>query len=259
MRKILVVIMLPLLMVACSQGPNEKGEYVIKPGGNANEIHIKYNAGGNLEYIQQYAGEKAEGLFLNFHDNQQPDNLTFIKEGKNQGTGLVFHKNGLLNNFGNYLDGERSGWFYVFDRNGELTGRREYLLMQGKSYLNQWIEYDRNGLPDKMNSSYLNVKAWKDTIKNGEEFQMSVVLEASFFKQYMLLIVGPFNENFQLAANSSCDTIKSNNYSALYKTKNYKKGKNVIRGMVQEIKLKDKENSYEVRKIYFSKEFFVSK
>ncbi|HNZ43606.1 MAG TPA: hypothetical protein PLI16_06585 [Bacteroidales bacterium] len=259
MRNILVVLMLSLLMVSCSQGPNEKGEYVIKPGGDAKEIHVKYNANGNLEYIQQYAGEKAEGIYLNFHDNQQPDNLTFIKEGKNHGTGLVFHKNGMLNNVGNYVDGERSGWFYVFDRNSVLTGKREYIVLDGKSYLNQWIEYDRNGLPDKMNSSYLNVKAPKDTIKNGEEFQLSVALEASFFKQYMLLIVGPFDEKYQLPANATCDTIKSNNYNALYKTKSYKKGKNVIRGMVQEIKLKDNESAYEVRKIYFSTEFFVSK
>jgi len=259
MRKILVVLVLSLCVVSCSQRPNEKGEYVIKPGGEAKEIHVKYDASGNLEYIQQYANEKAEGLYLNFHDNQQPDNLTFIKEGKNHGTGLVFHKNGLLNNFGNYADGERTGWFYVFDRDGVLTGRREYLLVQGKSYLNQWIEYDRNGLPDKMNSSYLNVKAQKDTIKDGEEFQMTVVLEASFLKQYMLLIVGPFDGKFQLPANAACDTIKSNNYSALFKTKNYKKGSNVIRGMVQEIKLKDNESAYEVRKIYFSKDFFVGK
>ena len=259
MKKIAVVFALMILLVSCSQKPNEKGEYIVKPNKNSQEVRIKYKPDGSIDYIQQYKDGKPDGLYMNFQKNQNLDNLTYLKEGKNDGTGLAFHKNGFLNNFGRYIDGEKSGWFYVFNRNGELTGRREYLLMQGKSYLNQWIEYDRNGLPDKMNSSYLNVKAGKDTIKNGDEFQLSVVLEASFFKQYMLLIVGPFNENFQLAANSSCDTIKSNNYSALYKTKNYKKGKNVIRGMVQEIKLKEKESAYEVRKIYFSKEFFVSK
>ncbi len=259
MKKILAVLSLLLIFGSCSQKPNDKGEYVVNPGGQSKEIRIKYKENGGIEYIKQYAGDQAEGLYLNFHDNQNPDNMTFIKDGKNTGSGLVFHKNGQLNNVGQYIDGEKTGWFYVFDKNSVLTGKREYVFVDGKSYMNQWIEYDENGLPDKMKSSYLSTKAVKDTIRKGEEYKLNISLEASYFKQYMLLIVGPFDEKYNLPPNAACDTIKSNNYSAVYTTKTYKNGVNTIRGMVQEIKLSDKEDAYNVRKIYFSKEFFVSK
>ena len=259
MKKFLLALSLPLLFASCSQQPNEKGEYIIKPNGQSKEIRIKYKENGGIEYIKQYTDDKPDGLYLSFHDNQNPDNMTFIKDGKNSGTGLVFHKNGILNNFGRYIDGEKTGWFYVFNREGLLTGKREYVIVDGKSYMNQWVEYEPDGSADRINSSYLSLKAKKDTIKSGEEFQMNVTLEASYFKQYMLMIVGPFDEKYTLPKNAACDTIKSTNYTALYKTKIYKNGKNSVRGMVQEIKLSDKEDAYNVRKIYFTKEFFVSR
>jgi len=254
-----MAVLMLLLFVSCTPRPNEKGEYVVSPGKNADEIHIKFNDDGTLGYISQYRDGKPEGLYLNFLKNRNPDNMTFLKEGKNYGTGLVFHKNGLLNNFGQYVDGEKSGWFYVFDRNSILTGKREYVLVNGNSYLNQWIEYDQNSVPDRLNSSYLSLKAVKDTIKNGEEYLLNVSLEASFFRQYMLLIVGPFDEKFNLPPGAACDTIKSTNYAALYRTSAYKNGLNTVRGMVQEIKLKDNNSAYDVRKIYFAKDFLVHK
>jgi len=258
MKKVAVIFAIMILLGSCSQKPNEKGEYIIKPNENSQEVRIKYKEDGSIDYIQQFKDGKPEGLYMNFQKNLGLDNLTFLKDGKNDGIGMAFHKNGYLNNFGRYTAGEKTGWFYVFNREGLLTGKREYVLVDGKSYMNQWVEYDQNGLADKFNSSYLNLKAKKDTIKSGEEFQMNVTLEASYFKQYMLMIVGPFDEKFNLPKDATCDTIKSVNYTASYKTKTYKRGKNLVRGMVQEIKLKDdSDDKYNYRKIYFTKEFFV--
>ena len=258
MKKIAVVFALMILLVSCSQKPNEKGEYIVKPNKNSQEVRIKYKPDGSIDYIQQYKDGKPDGLYMNFQKNQNLDNLTYLKEGKNDGTGLAFHKNGFLNNFGCYIDGEKTGWFFVFNREGILTGKREYVIVDGKSYMNQWVEYEPDGSADRINSSYLSLKAKKDTIKSGEDFQMNVTLEASYFKQYMLMIIGPFDEKFNLPKDAKCDTIKSVNYSATYTTKTYKRGKNLVRGMVQEIKLKDdSDDKYNYRKIYFTKEFFV--
>lgn len=251
------IFLLSIIFVACTQKPNNKGEYVIKPNEQSKEIRIKYKENGSINYIQQYSEDKPEGLYLNFHNNQNPDNLTFIKNGKNNGTGLVFHNNGLLNNVGQYFNGEKTGWFYVFDKKSVLTGKREYVLIDGKSYMNQWIQYDQNGNPDKYNSSYISLNALKDTISQGEKFQLRVTLEASYFKQYMILIVGPFDENFKLIEDARCDTIKSTNYMANYITDQYKKGENILRGMVQELKHNEAGSGYSVRKIYFTKKFYV--
>ncbi len=259
MNKIVVILIFITIMIsACGPKPNDKGEYVINPGGQAKEIRIKYDKNGGIEYIKEFANGKPEGLYMNFHENQNPDNLAFIKNDKNTGTGVVFHKSGQLNNFGQYTDGEKTGWFYVFNKSSELICKREYILLDGKSYLNQWIEYDDNGMPDKRHSSYLGINAEKDTIKKGDTYQLNISLEASYLKQYMLLVIGPFDEKYHLPANAACDTISSNNYMTKYTTKTYKHGENIIRGMVQEIRLKKQDDaSYNVRKIYFTKEFFV--
>ncbi|MCK9612198.1 MAG: hypothetical protein PHR81_05510 [Bacteroidales bacterium] len=251
------IFLLSIIFVACTQKPNNKGEYVIKPNEQSKEIRIKYKENGSINYIQQYSEDKPDGLFLNFHNNQNPDNLTFIKNEKNTGTGLVFHNNGLLNNVGQYIDGEKTGWFYVFDKNSVLTGKREYIIIDGKSYMNQWIQYDHNGEPDKYSSSYISLKPIKDTINKGEKYQLKISLEASYFKQYMILIVGPFDENFKLPENKKCDTIKSSNYIANYSTDKYKNGENIIRGIVQELKRNDTGTGYSVRNIYFIKKFYV--
>lgn len=259
MKNNTIIFALCLLFVSCSQQPNKKGEYVIKPIDQAKELRIKYKANGNIEYIQQYTGDKPDGLYLSFHDNQNPDNMAFLKNEKNNGTGLVFHKNGVLNNFGQYIEGEKNGWFYVFDKSGMLTGKREYINIKDKSYLNQWIEYSSDGAADKINSSYISLNTDKDTIQKGDEFRLSVCLEASYFKQYMIMIVGDFDEKFNLSQSAVCDTIKSVNYVASYNTKTYKHGKNILRGMVQEIKHSDDINTkFNIRKIYFTKEFYVN-
>lgn len=258
MKRIITISAMLLILVSCSQQPNNKGEYVIKPNEQSKELRIKYKENGNIEYIQQYTNDKPDGLYLSFHDNQNPDNMTFLKDGKNNGSGLVFHKNGILNNFGQYFEGEKKGWFYVFDKNGVLTGKREYLIIDGKSYLNQWIEYSSDGVADKISSSYISLNTDKDTIQKGDEFRLSVLLEASYFKQYMLVIIGPFDEKYNLPQGAECDTIKSINYVASYNTKTYKHGKNIIRGIVQEIKHSEDINvKFNVRKIYFTKEFYV--
>jgi hypothetical protein len=246
-----------IFLTACTNKPNEKGEYVIKPNEQSKEVHIKYQDDGGIDYIQEYSGDNPQGLFVNFKKGIVKD-ISTIKDGKNNGCGLVFHSNGLLNNFGQYVNGEKSGWFYVFDKRGNLSGKREYVSLNGKEYLNQWIDYKPDGSIEKPSSNFIKVMPVKDTIQQDEEYQLNISLEAAYFKQYMIMAVGPYDENFNLPAGAKCDTIKSTNFVATYKTKTYKKGNNVVRGMVLDLQPDVKDpRKINTRKIYFSHEFRV--
>ena len=91
-----------------------------------------------------------------------------------------------------------------------------------------------------------------------EEYKLNISLEAAYFKQFMVLITGPFDENFALPKGAKCDTIKSVNFAATYKTKNYKKGANILRGMVLDLQPDAKDpKKISTRKIYFSHDFRV--
>ena len=244
-------------LAACNSKPNDKGEYVIKPNEQSQELHIKYQDNGKIDYIQEYANGIPQGIFLNLKKGSLKD-ISFINDGKNNGCGVVFHNNGLLNNFGQYVNGQKKGWFYVFDKNGNLSGKREYLTVNGAEYLNQWVDYKPDGSVENLTSNYIRVVPIKDTIKQDEEYRLNISLEAAYFKQFMIMAVGDYDENFNLPAGAKCDTIKSSNFVATYKTKTYKKGNNIVRGMVLDLQpdVKD-EKKVNIRKIYFTHEFRV--
>ena len=257
MKKYLVLVAAVFMLSSCSNRPNDKGEYVIKPGNSTKELHVKYSADGNIEYIQEYKDGKPDGMLMNYH-KQNPKNISFIEKDKNQGCGVVFHNNGNVNNFGQYVDGQKTGWFYVFNTDEIMTGKREYLNVEGKEFLNQWIEYASNGSIKQEESNYIKVAPAAEKIKQGEDFVMNVSLEAAYFKAYMIVVVGPFDANYALPANAKCDTVKAVNFVATYRTKTYNKGKNLLRGMVQDLRPDEKDpKKINVRKIYFSQEFKV--
>jgi hypothetical protein len=258
LRKYYLLMVFPIfLLTACNNKPNEKGEYVIKPNDKLKELHIKYQDDGKIDYIQEYDGGNPQGLFVNFNKGILK-NISNIKDSKNNGCGMVFHNNGLLNNFGQYMNGEKTGWFYVFDKSGNLSNKREYVSVGGKEYLNQWIDYKPDGSIDKLTSNFIKLVPVKDTIVQDEEYQLNVSLEAAFFKHYMVMAIGDYDENFNLPKGAKCDTIKSKDFVATYKTKTYKKGNNLIRGMVLDLQPDVKEpGKVNIRKIYFSHEFRV--
>jgi hypothetical protein len=205
-------------LAACNSKPNDKGEYVIKPNEQSQELHIKYQDNGKIDYIQEYANGIPQGILLNL----------------------------------------KKGWFYVFDKSGNLSGKREYLTVNGAEYLNQWVDYKPDGSVEYLTSNYIRVVPIKDTIKQDEEYRLNISLEAAYFKQYMIMAVGDYDENFNLPAGAKCDTIKSSNFVATYKTKTYKKGNNIVRGMVLDLQPDVKEEKkVNIRKIYFTHEFRV--
>jgi len=257
MKKYIILIASVFMFASCSNQPNKKGEYVVKPGKNTKELHIKYSDDGNISYIQEYNNGKPEGMQLNY-GKENIKNLSFIKDQKNNGCGMVFHLNGTLNNFGTYVDGAKTGWFYVFDNSEMLTGKREYIKVDGNEFLNQWIQYNADGSVNRAESNYIKVTPKSDTVKQGDEFVMNISLEAAFFKQYMIVVIGPYDANYALPKGAKCDTLRAMNFVATYKTKDYKKGKNIIRGMVEDLQ-PDAKNPKIIndRKIYFTHEFRV--
>ncbi|MEI6124705.1 MAG: hypothetical protein WCQ95_13890 [Bacteroidota bacterium] len=257
MKNYLVLLLSVFMFSSCGNKPNSKGEFVIKPNNQSKELRIKYTNDGNIEYIKEYVKDQPEGLVLNFVRGNLKD-ISQLKEEKNNGCGIAFHNDGSLNNFGKYENGLKTGWFYVFDKSELLTGKREYITVEGAEFLNQWIEYKSDGTVDKTASNYIKVSPIKDTIKQGDEYVLNVCLEAAYFKQYMIMVVGPFDTNYALPKGANCDTVKSLNFVASYKTKNYKKGNNTIRGMVQDVQLDEKDpKKINVRKIYFTHNFRV--
>ncbi len=256
--RLLLGLVAVLLITACGQKPNEKGEFILdKPNGQGS-VHIKFTNDGKIDYIQEYAADKPSGIFLEFNANGTPKSMVTLVNGKKQGLGVKCFPDGSVNNLGRYLNDEESGYFWVWDKAGNLAEKREYVMVGPKNQMNQWIRLNDKLQPLFAESNFISVIAENDTIQQGEDYSVDITLEASYQHARMALIVGPFDENFQLAPGSKCDTLVSPAMSVQYKVKDYKKGQNTLRGVVKDIAITG-ENSTKSRNIYFTKEFFVTR
>ncbi len=257
--RILLCALSMLALVSCGNQPNDKGEFTMQKPNGAGEIRVKFYDNGNIEYLQEVKNDAPEGFFINFNKNGTPKSTATIVNGKKEGTGITFYADGSVNNLGIYKNDEQDGFFWVWDKNKNLVEKREYVEVSGKRQMNQWIKLDNLMQPVLSESNYIITKAEKDTITSGEAYILNVTLAASFNDEYMALIVGPFDENYALAAGSKCDTIVGKNFVAQYKTTTYKNGNNVLRGVVKDLSLNEQKSSTKSRNIYFSKEFMVKK
>lgn len=248
-----------LLMVSCGNQPNDKGEFIIKNPNNDKEIRIKYFNDGNIEYIQEVKNDTPEGFFINFYQSGLTKNTGRIVNGKKEGTGVVFYPDGTTNSVGIYKNDQQYGFFWLFDKEKNLVEKREYLTIKGKNSMNQWIKFDQMMQPVFSESNFISLSAAKDTIKTGEPYILTVSLEASFNKEYMAVVIGPFDEQFNLPANSKCDTLIAKNFISIYQTTNYKNGTNTIRGLVKDMSYSGDKSETRIRNIYFSKDFLVKK
>jgi hypothetical protein len=261
MRKVFAICLFTaaIMMSSCGPKPNAQGEYVIKTPNGDKELHIKYFPDGKLEYIREVKEGQPEGFFVNFFKNGNTDNTGRIKDGKKDGAGIMFYPNGRLKSAGEYKNDQQNGYFWLFDKDKNLVEKREYLIMNEKSRMNQWVKFNSLMEPLQAESNYIRLQAKKDTINQGDPYELSITLGASYNKEYMAVVIGPFDEAFQLPAHSQCDTLVAKNFTALYKTTQYKSGLNTLRGVVQDLSVsKDKAES-KVRSIYFTREFAVNK
>lgn len=248
-----------LTLISCGNEPNEKGEFTLQKPNGAGEVRVKFYDNGKIEYIQEVKNDAPEGFFINFNKNGTPKSTASIVNGKKEGTGVVYYIDGTVNTMGLYKNDQEAGFFWIWDKNKNLVEKREYVEVDGKRQMNQWIKLDGLMQPVLSESNYITVDAEQDTITDGTPYVMNVTLEASFNDEYMALIVGPFDENFKLPAGSKCDTIVGKNFVAQYKTTTYKKGNNTLRGVVKDLTLDAEKSSSKARNIYFTKEFMVKK
>jgi hypothetical protein len=243
--------------ISCGNQPNDKGEFIMQKPNNGGEVRIKFFDDGKIEYIQEVKNDAPEGFFVNFNKSGNPKNTGTIINGLKEGTGISFFPDGSVNNIGTYKNDQQTDFFWVWNQDKNLVEKREYVEVNGKRQMNQWVKFDNLMQPILSESNFITLSAEKDTIASGAPYVLNVVLEASFNDEYMALIVGPFDEKFNLPAGSLCDTIIGKNFVAQYKTTNYKIGKNTVRGVVKDLSLVENKSSTKARNIYFTKEFRV--
>lgn len=137
MKKILIVILLLGIVVACGK-ENEKKERIY-----TDQIQIKNSIGYKANQKEPYTGE-----VISIYPSGVLKEELYLKSGKREGVAKSFYPNGQLKEEINFKNGEANGMkkeYYSNGQlkeeanfnNGELDGIRKYYYESGKLYSEQ--------------------------------------------------------------------------------------------------------------------------
>ncbi len=197
---------------------------------------------------------------LQYYENGAIKEKLNYRDGLAHGTNIIYSVNGDIEEVGQFYNGIAIGYFTKYHRN-HLYHIRQYVIIGNDSYVNQYWGFDESGNLDENYSNYysLNVNN-RDTLKLNEEVTINIKLEVPYYKEgKMELIIGNFDDFYNLTDSSTLKSIKCKNFAGTFSTKFDKPGKNYVRGFIKNLKNKNENNklfTYE-RDIYFMKRFIV--
>lgn len=264
-----------LLLLACNSNKEFDERYNSETGLTE---RIEYYPDGQIKARGNFKEGKKHGGFIFYYENSNLKERSVYQDDLLEGILRLYHPNGKLREETTYSKGEPIGWSYEYRENGVKHKAHQYIRFEDRYIGNQRIRYNEAGeiLPDS--SHYITVSRDRDTISLGEEIRLRFKLDAPFYgsKSQVRLLVGGFDEQYRLVNLAATDTINGDGLSAEYRLIPKEKGKQVIRGRLEDYKVQqisDKElmERFEIKRedvndvayrtesvyINFSEEFYV--
>lgn len=228
---------------------------------NKENIKEEYYSNGNLKSrIQVNRNSIADGLYEEYYETGEIKVKSIYKNGLLIDTVFSYHKNGKIESKGTQKNSLPFGWWTYYNSDGRLNEKKEILIIDGKSFLNQLIKYDLKGEIDLKNSSFFEL-AIEDTLilgRNvGEIFYHHDTL--GYQKRYITIIVDNQYSESQVKKDTFVGE-ESKNWFGIY---NHKIGNKTVSGIIEEQLIFDGDNKnsseYIIRTStkYFEKEVFV--
>lgn len=146
-------------------------------------VYKEYYENGDMKLIHHYRnGRKIDSSVLFY-----PNSNNIIKVRKNwekEGDYYLreYYSNGIIKFEGFVKDSIRIGTWKYYKNSGVLDESREYMNVEGGSYLNQVYNVNFNGDTLYQGSNFIRIVVAKDTIELNEPFRAIVYLEGEFFR-----------------------------------------------------------------------------
>jgi antitoxin component YwqK of YwqJK toxin-antitoxin module len=176
-------------------------------------------------------------------------------------TVYYFYKNKRVKEKGLFKNNLNNGWWFYFNENGNLISKKEYVLLDNVSHLNQVINFDRK-MDTIFGSSYYFKLHIQDTLNLGKnigkiKYHPNISNEERFFQ---ILIDNQISDNLIVK-----DTFKQEKNITRFGIFAHKEGLKKIRGTILEttliLKKGDKEDNSSLTigryKRYFEKDVFI--
>jgi hypothetical protein len=243
MRNYLLILITYIFLGGCIQQTTPDDTIYYPTGEVREEIYFlndssilmkEYYENGNLMSVSSTINERYEGLIMHYYQN------------------------GKVKSIGKFHKGKAIGSHSFYSELGNLNVKRNYVIVDTVSHLNEVVYYDEHGEVLNERSNYFTLHSLKDTIDLGEEYRIKIKLDAPYFREKMLVFVGDFDSLFNHQDSLPVRVFTGGNFTVEYKFIPEKKGNGVLRGIISDYAVSEEDTSkMNERLFYFSKEYYV--
>src|SRR5690606_7404636 len=140
-----------LFLIACRQELKKEYEYFSNNSlmteedfkkGRKNGFAISCHKNGMIDEIVIWERGVIHGDVTHFYSNGRVKQIVHWKNGKPNGIAKYFHDNGELSSIGMKCNGEPIGEWKGFYPSGKLFTRTEFLIQNGQTIINQYVNYN---------------------------------------------------------------------------------------------------------------------
>lgn len=235
MKNIILLILIQILCYSCTK----------------NNFKLEYYPDGNLKSkMEVNHAEIPNGKFEKYYPNGNLKRHTIYKEGVVADTIYHYYKNGKIKEKGVVIADHKFDWWFYYDSSGILSKKTEYLIIDGKSYANQNIHYDKEGKINYSLSSFFTLHL-EDTLSIGKNIGRMDYFSNSknFDLQFIYIIIENEYSNGVIKKDTFTDDIDK----LWFGVNAYKKGVLKIKGTIQEELAKEKLISKDSSELIISK------
>ena len=167
---------------------------------------------------------------------------------------IKFKKNAFLKSIVHYVDTIPIGYYSLYET-GHLYHQRQYIYLNGKTYINQYWNIDEMGNIEKNRSNFFTIYTSKDTATVNTPWNMDIFLECPYFGGDMEVEFGNFDENFNVIDSTSIVKLKGVNHHVKKTFVFNSAGKKIIRAIIYDYDqlISDTTKLLKVRKLYLTK------
>lgn len=156
-------------------------------GDKLDGVRQLFDSTGLLIEVADFREGKADGLVKRFKGDQLLSVYNYTDNVEN-GPYQEFYPDGSLKEKGDYYQGNAVGLHYYYDTQGNLISIREYKIVKGKSFFNQWWDYGQDSTIKIETSHFLTVEMSGDSVW--------INLVAPYFEGNANVIIGDFDSEY---------------------------------------------------------------